>query len=376
MEINTIIKSGIHIIIDYLSVSFPFRNFNEELEKTVVEQTVWIIGSFMGFSKEEIVEEEYSTSRYKYQYQIGDNIILRLVGPDLKNGMPSCHLELRGQGCREFENQGDKTFYDLIHFLVIRLNGNVTRIDIAIDDYEGVHCDIVKIKTALDERHYTTSFRMKTYELHGSNEKGWSLQFGSHQSSQMLVIYDKLKEQLSKNIDCEQKFWTRYELRYKKDKAYNVCLNLLEHKDDFQNYVYGLLYEMLDFKVPNNYDENNKYKANTLDWWKSFLNEVDKSEIIKYKIKSVTLERYLNWIMPILGLYFVFRYQYNNHNMQKFLLSLLDDSKESLKNIDSRKIKKINDYLKGCKQKPINKKDINKIINEIEFYIDQESLPF
>ena len=80
--------------------------------------------------------------------------------------------------------------------------------------------------------------------------------------------------------------------------------------------------------------------------------------------------------MPILGLYFVFRYQYNNHNMQKFLLSLLDDSKESLKNIDSRKIKKINDYLKGCKQKPINKKDINKIINEIEFYIDQESLPF
>lgn len=376
MEINTNIKSGVHIIIDYLSVSFPFRNFNEELEKTVVEQTVWMIGSFMGFAKEEIVEEEYSTSRYKYQYQIGDNIILRLVGPDLKNGMPSCHLELRGQGCREFENQGDKTFYDLIHFLVIRLNGNVTRIDIAIDDYDGVHCDIVKIKTALDERNYTTSFRMKTYELHGSNEKGWSLQFGSHQSSQMLVIYDKLKEQLSKNIDCEQKFWTRYELRYKKDKAYNVCLNLLDHKDDFQNYVYGLLYEMLDFKVPNNYDDNNKYKADTLDWWKAFLNEVDKSEIIKYKIKSVTLERYLNWIMPILGLYFVFRYQYNNHNMQKFLLSLLDDSKESLKNIDSRKIKKINDYLKGCKQKPINKKDINKIINEIEFYIDQESLPF
>ena len=40
MEINTNIKSGVHIIIDYLSVSFPFRNFNEELEKTVVEQMV------------------------------------------------------------------------------------------------------------------------------------------------------------------------------------------------------------------------------------------------------------------------------------------------------------------------------------------------
>ena len=28
-------------------------------------------------------------------------------------------------------------------------------------NYDGVHCDIVKIKTALDERNYTTSFRMK-----------------------------------------------------------------------------------------------------------------------------------------------------------------------------------------------------------------------
>ena len=44
MEINTNLKSGVHIIIDYLSVSFPFRNFNEQLEKIVVEQTVWMIG--------------------------------------------------------------------------------------------------------------------------------------------------------------------------------------------------------------------------------------------------------------------------------------------------------------------------------------------
>lgn len=376
LNINTNVKEGVHIIIDYLSVSFPFKNFNDDLEKSVVEQTVWMISSFMGFDKSEIVEEEYATSRYKYQYQIGDNIILRLIGPELKNGLPSCHLELRGQGCREFENQGEKTFYDLIHFLVIRLNGNVTRIDIAIDDYEGQYCTIAKIKQALDTRFYTTSFRIKTYELHGSNEKGWSLQFGSHQSSQMLVIYDKLKEQLTKGIDCEQTFWTRYELRYKKDKAYNVCLNLLEHQEDFQSYVYGLLLDMIDLKVPNNYDENHQYEADTISWWNDFLNNVKKSEIIKYKTKSTTLQRYLEWIQPILGLYFVFRYQYNNRNMKKFLLTFLDDSKESLEHIDSRKLKKINDYLKSTNQTPIDKNDIAKILNEIIYYIEQEELPF
>lgn len=40
LNINTNVKIGVHIIIDYLSVSFPFKNFNDELEKSVVEQTV------------------------------------------------------------------------------------------------------------------------------------------------------------------------------------------------------------------------------------------------------------------------------------------------------------------------------------------------
>lgn len=71
LNINTNVKTGVHIIIDYLSVSFPFKNFNDELEKSVVEQTVWMIASFMGFDKTEIVEEEYATNRYKYQFQIG-----------------------------------------------------------------------------------------------------------------------------------------------------------------------------------------------------------------------------------------------------------------------------------------------------------------
>ena len=165
-----------------------------------------MISTYLNYQKKDVYKEPYAQNRFKYQYTIGDSITLRLIGPELKSGYASCMIELKGEGCREFENQGDKTFYDLIHFLVIRLNGNVTRIDIAIDDYEGKYCTIAKIKQALDTRLYTTSFRMKTYELHGSNEKGWSLQLGSHQSSQMLVIYDKLKEQQTKGIDVEQKF--------------------------------------------------------------------------------------------------------------------------------------------------------------------------
>jgi len=37
--------------------------------------------------------------------------------------------------------------------------------------------------------------------MHGSNQKGLSLQFGSHSSTQMLVIYEKLKVNLDKILD-------------------------------------------------------------------------------------------------------------------------------------------------------------------------------
>ena len=59
-------KEGIHIIIDYLSATFPFKNFDDDLEKKVVEETVLLISQFMGFSLEEVTEDEYATARYRY----------------------------------------------------------------------------------------------------------------------------------------------------------------------------------------------------------------------------------------------------------------------------------------------------------------------
>jgi len=369
-------KEGIHIIIDYLSATFPFKNFDDDLEKKVVEETVLLISQFMGFPLEEVTEDEYATARYRYQYQIGDSIKLRLLGPELKTGMPSCHLELRGQGCREFENQGEKTFYDLLFFLMIRLNANITRIDIAIDDYDGSIVTQNMIKKALDSRKYTTSFKKKSYKLIGSDEEGWSIQFGSHLSTQMLVIYDKKKEQLSKNNECEQDYWLRYEMRFTKEKAYNVCFTLLDHKDDFQNFVYGLLYEMIDFKEDNAYSEVDQYKVETISWWKKFLHEVKKSQIIKYKVHETTLERYLNWVTPILTFYFLFRYIYNAHDMKKFLLNLLNDIQDYFSKMDPKRLLKLNKLLKETGQPHLKKNELSLIFQEVEEFLSREELPF
>ena len=223
-------QNGVKIAVDYFSCTFPLKLQEDELELIVIEDLVKYIGEFLNFEPSEINKEEYSTNRFRYQYTIGNSIILRLSGPELLIGYRSCQIELKGQGCREFENRSNKTWNDLFSFFLIRLHGNPTRIDIAIDDYDGTHSNITKIKEILDKGNYTTSFRKKYYKLMGCEQEGWSLQFGSHKSTIMLVIYDKLKEQMSKGNEVNQEFWTRYELRYMKDRAYDVVLNYIEQE--------------------------------------------------------------------------------------------------------------------------------------------------
>lgn len=44
----------------------------------------------------------------------------------------------------------------------------------------------------------------------------------------MLCIYEKLKEQQSKGIECKQKYWTRYEMRFTQSRANDFSYNFLK----------------------------------------------------------------------------------------------------------------------------------------------------
>ena len=370
-------QNGVKIAVDYFSCTFPLKLQEDELELIVIEDLVKYIGEFLNFEPSEINKEEYSTNRFRYQYTIGNSIILRLSGPELLIGYRSCQIELKGQGCREFENRSNKTWYDLFSFFLIRLHGNPTRIDIAIDDYDGTHSNITKIKEILDKGNYTTSFRKKYYKLMGCEQEGWSLQFGSHKSTIMLVIYDKLKEQMSKGNEVNQEFWTRYELRYMKDRAYDVVLNYIEQgEENFNKYSYGLLYSMLDLKKENNYSEHNIMQADTISWWKHFLQEVEKSEIVKYKIKSNNIDTYKAWVLPIITTYFIVTYLHNGRDFNLTYIKQLEEILGYIEKVDKKKVKKINNYQEEVAQTKISIKDINNLQSSIKEYISLNLLPF
>lgn len=370
-------QNGVKIAVDYFSCTFPLKLQEDELELIVIEDLVKYIGEFLNFEPSEINKEEYSTNRFRYQYTIGNSIILRLSGPELLIGYRSCQIELKGQGCREFENRSNKTWNDLFSFFLIRLHGNPTRIDIAIDDYDGTHSNITKIKEILDKGNYTTSFRKKYYKLMGCEQEGWSLQFGSHKSTIMLVIYDKLKEQMSKGNEVNQEFWTRYELRYMKDRAYDVVLNYIEQgEENFNKYSYGLLYSMLDLKKENNYSEHNIMQADTISWWKHFLQEVEKSEIVKYKIKSNNIDTYKAWVLPIITTYFIVTYLHNGRDFNLTYIKQLEEILGYIEKVDKKKVKKINNYQEEVAQSKISIKDINNLQVSIKEYISLNLLPF
>lgn len=370
-------QNGVKIAVDYFSCTFPLKLQEDELELIVIEDLVKYIGEFLNFEPSEINKEEYSTNRFRYQYTIGNSIILRLSGPELLIGYRSCQIELKGQGCREFENRSNKTWNDLFSFFLIRLHGNPTRIDIAIDDYDGTHSNITKIKEILDKGNYTTSFRKKYYKLMGCEQEGWSLQFGSHKSTIMLVIYDKLKEQMSKGNEVNQEFWTRYELRYMKDRAYDVVLNYIEQgEENFNKYSYGLLYSMLDLKKENNYSEHNIMQADSISWWKHFLQEVEKSEIVKYKIKSNNIDTYKTWVLPIITTYFIVTYLHNGRDFNLTYIKQLEEILGYIEKVDKKKVKKINNYQEEVAQSKISIKDINELQSSIKEYISLNLLPF
>ncbi len=371
------IKTGIHILIDYFAATFPFICYEEDSEYKIINDILLIISDFIGITKEDIEKQDYSQNRFNYQYKIGENIILRLCGPDLKCGHKSCSIELKGEGCREFEVISNKSWFDFLEFFIVRLNASPTRIDIAIDDYEGDIITLPEIKRKLDLKFFTTSFKDKDYIIHGNDKKGFSLQFGSHKSSQMLVIYEKLKEQISKGFDCFQKYWLRYEMRYTKDNAYNVCMDIINKGEiEYNNYIFGLLYTMLDLKIDNNYDEDNQHKVETDIVWKSFLNNVSKAKTEKYKIKKSTYKTYLRWIEPLASFYLLNILLHQGNDIYSMNIKLYKDIIDLINDIDKKKLHRINLYLKESGLRLIDLGDLLALTNKLKNIIKTLELPF
>lgn len=377
IEEKIVSKTGIHLVVDYFTATFPFILTEDDYELTVIDEILKIITEFLGYTISDVELEEYAQHRFKYQYTIGSHITLRLLGPTLKSGHKSCSIELKGQGCREFENNNkDKTWHQLFEFFTVRLNAKPSRLDLALDDYDGKHITIQEVKEKLDNKEFSTSFRIKDYTLYNS-ANGMTLQFGSRTSTQMLVIYEKLKEQLLSKQPVNQDYWVRYEMRFLKEKAFNVVMNILNKEEDgLREFAFGLLYQMLDLKEKSNYNDNNVYKAQTYNKWSNFLSEVKKAKIERYDVRTNSYETYYKWASPLASSFFITIMLIKKNDLETTLIDIIQNAILAIDNLSNHKIKKINQYLKEQKLDQVKMLNIEQTKIILESYINEKELPF
>lgn len=156
-----------------------------------------------------------------------------------------------------------------------------------------------------------------------------------------------------------------------------MVLNYIEQgEENFNKYSYGLLYSMLDLKKDNNYNAHHIMEADTISWWSEFLQQVSKSEIVKYKIKSSNIDTYKTWVLPIITTYFIVTYLHNGREFNSAYIKMLEEVLDYIEKVDKKKIKKINGYQDEVVQTRISLKDINDIKAAIKEYISLNQLPF
>ena len=374
-------KEGINVIFDYFAVTFPFISHADDYELLLVEDIIDMITTNLGFTKEDVYKDEYAQNRYKYQYTIANGITLRLIGAELKSGYKSCMIEFKGEGCRDWEIRNpDKEWEELLEFFLVRLNGNITRVDLTIDDYVGDIIRLPWIKEHLDRGNFTTCFNDKKYYIYGNDTDGWSINFGSKGSPQQLVIYEKDKEQIRKKKRCNQDFWLRYEMRFRHHKAYDLVMNIINLKDKtLKEFAMQRLYEMLDFKDEANikYTKTNFSRNQTDPTWLSFLDNVSKAKMTRYKIQKSTYETYLEYMNPKIASFMISRLLINYKDIYDTLTDIIDITIKYFGKFDQKKMRRINTYLKELGGKPATFQDIDEIEHKLEKeYKERTGLPF
>lgn len=92
MEDEIIIKTGKEIIIDYLTITFEFNMFDYDKELEIVDELVETIRNLLNVNTEKVMEKDFGKGNYRYLYDIGDGVTLKMCGPINDRGIRTCSL--------------------------------------------------------------------------------------------------------------------------------------------------------------------------------------------------------------------------------------------------------------------------------------------
>lgn len=211
---------------------------------------------FLGLSG---VHFEQCRGRYCYQDRLSFGGISILYNG--REDMGIC-VEMSGKGCRTFETHGSGD-YDSIFDMVIenwhedseKRQANITRLDVAYDDFDGV-LDLNYYMMAAQKGEFTS--RCRDIEVIYSN-KGCSVCHGNRLQSNVYVrMYDKKMEQEKEDIE----HWVRCEIRLKDDTA----RGFIKLGGDIRKNYFEVINNYLRYVIPSDNLTNKSMLPSSPEW--------------------------------------------------------------------------------------------------------------
>ncbi len=349
----------------------------------LAEEKVEEFATFFNIDAAEIEKSKYGKNMYSLEYILGEHIVLRIDGPRNDDYQKTCHLELKGQGCRDFEVRNpEKTWVEFL-LLLYNMNSNFTRIDIAIDDFEGNDMTLEWVEQKIKKKQYTSIFRSK-YKPRGTLETGLTITLGETTSQTQLCIYDKLIQQAENGVENDKSYWVRYEMRFRHKKANAIAYLIMmqdktdsddQYKFDFKTLALEQLYGIIDFKVDNDKSHAAQKNQQTDPKYLRFLENVSKAKLVCEKPKETDFEDYLRRAIPYILTYFIMTYYTVDKDINLFNLDMYKLFKDNIKFSKSR-FRKININLIKMGLPPITDETIEQLKKELNNLIESEELPF
>lgn len=275
-----------NILFDYLTCTFP----------TNVEHYKMLV-FILGYDLEDEFEEPYAFHGYKKRYTFGEFIMIQVGGPKNGKGYITSQLEMSGQACREFEENGG-SWKSLLFFLK-QIDGNFTKLDIAHDVFNEKHFNLDLLFSKLRKLEFSSFSKITKYKFErGRNEEVTENQMyvGSQGSNTCINIYDKNCERHDKNIDTWVNTWIRIEMRFRQARANTIVSQLLAFGfDEFNKYSSQLLFSLLDFKESDSSDKQIS-RRKTCQWWLDFIQHAEKINIQNQAKVETTITKKNDWL--------------------------------------------------------------------------------
>nr|WP_306341540.1 MobT family relaxase [Scatolibacter rhodanostii] len=282
-------NAPLNLMFDYLRIRFPTTNARA------------IIENLLQMRFDQMLHEDYAYYKYAEHYAYGD--IMVMVSPDEEKGVL---LELKGKGCRQFENVLVAQCRSWYEFLTDCLcaEGIIKRLDLAVNDMKGI-LDIGELIKKSETEECISLFR--TFNSYSSGEftretdedklgMGRTLYLGSFKSEIYFCIYEKDYEQYIKNgVPIEEApIKNRFEIRLMNDRAENALKDLLTYQNE-EKTVFEIINRYVTF-VDRNPKQPKKSRWNINPLWEYFIGK-DRAKLkLTTQPEPYTYDRTINWL--------------------------------------------------------------------------------